>query len=1353
MSIIHEESSNYDDPRLTKVITDPNKLEVAGEPRLLPDRIGRYEVVQRLGTGGHCSVLLGHDPRLNRAVAIKTPRTDRKIDDAAWKELLHEARSVAQLRHESIISVIDVDRLEDGTPYVVMEFVDGTDLQTLWLKRSFDLHETLRLIRQIASGLQYVHDNGIIHRDLKPTNIIIDRFQNARIADFGLALEVNTSRDPQKKGSFGGTSRFMSPEQLSGESHRIDERTDVWGMGVILFWMCTGEYPFNGINFSDLNEQIRLQSHPSLHQNNLRIPVELDRICRRCLSDLINDRYPSAQAFIEDIDALQSKLAAEHKPIGASLDRLDTLTSSLISDGHQEEKPLPVHVIPKGLHAYDESDAGFFLELLPDPKDRLGVPEDIRFWLSRFSDSRHNISHGLIYGPSGCGKTSFVKAGLIPRLPAEIEVTYLECSPNQTESDLAQALSRQLNINGSSLTSLADLLREIREGDHLRRGKRLLIVLDQFEQYLSNLSALATSKLVIALRHCDGNRISCLLSVRDDFWTPTQEFLRLLEVKIQDGRNSQAFRLFEKKHAEKILLQFGQAFGTIPTAINGSESKPAEFAKLAIDALATNGKVNCAHLSILASVTSDRNWTIEELSRIGGWQGILVRFMNEQYSLETSPIAKHRLLPQIQAIVEELLPTPGSFIKSASKTRSQLFEACPNSTSNDNFENAICSLERECRFIKSISIGTDESTSDELRFQLCHDVLIEPLRTWVLQEKMQSWRGRSQIELSELSDTWNVRRSNQYFPSLPKLFRMKMATSRTANDKRQADFLSNAFRFQIARASVWVAAIAAICFSIGYMMIRSERARSENKALYARFLQCEPFEFNSYFEKLSEPSLNVSTLANEFSPTSKRGKIHNALAKHLLADSTQASAEELFNLMADAKLDDYVVAVGYLAPIAESSLVSPALEKLYENASTGLERVKYSAIALELGHSNLLLRIIGKSEIDPTDRTNFIHRFHEFSGLTSSEIAKKIVSEEEGEKVKSVLLTVLYLNQAGLSQVDLGIDEIGDSDALKDSGICVSKLTADERESVLAYVCSLYVNSKNGHQHSLAKFILQKENQELPTAPQLLDSDWHELKEGISLTKVAISTSNRESEVLYSEFMVSSSMITVGQFQQFLQDDQYSGRRLTKVARVEGQLWRAKAGEWKFSAQVSPTKDHPAVYVTPVIAAMYCNWLSEKHSLSKAYDVAENLRSFEAIPDSNGFRLPTATEVSLMRSGGWEFDLQLGSDIRDEWIMSYASFSECLPKRLLKRFEYETFPTGVNLPTKWGLLGIFGGVQEICVDSHKTGKPKTNYYGRSSGDRVTDLFHNAGLCKPLSFSRSTYLTGFRVAINKPPSSD
>jgi hypothetical protein len=175
-------------------------------------------------------------------------------------------------------------------------------------------------------------------------------------------------------------------------------------------------------------------------------------------------------------------------------------------------------VVPKGLRSFDAHDADFFLGLLPGPRDRDGLPESIRFWKTRIeeTDPDRTFAVGLLYGPSGCGKSSLVKAGLLPRLARRVLAVYVEATAEETEARLLRGLRRHCPGLPEGL-GLADTLAALRRGQGLAAGQKVLVVLDQFEQWLHAHRQQEEAELVDALRQCDGSRVQCLVLVRDDF--------------------------------------------------------------------------------------------------------------------------------------------------------------------------------------------------------------------------------------------------------------------------------------------------------------------------------------------------------------------------------------------------------------------------------------------------------------------------------------------------------------------------------------------------------------------------------------------------------------------------------------------------------------------------------------------------------------------------------------------------------------------------------------------------------------------------------------------------------------------
>jgi hypothetical protein len=275
------------------------------------------------------------------------------------------------------------------------------------------------------------------------------------------------------------------------------------------------------------------------------------------------------------------------------------------SDSERDPSGARAAVMPKGLRSFDTDDADFFLNLLPGPRDRQGVPESIRFWKARLeeTDPDRAIRVGLLYGPSGCGKTSLVKAGLVPHLGASILPVYLEATPEDTEPRLLRALRRSCAGLPDGL-GLAESLALLRRGGGASEGRKVVLLLDQFEQWLHTHREMSNTELVRALRQCDGVRLQCVLMVRDDFWMSVTRFLRELEVPLLEGQNSAAVDLFDPRHARKVLASFGRAFDALPAGAMTPEQE--RFLDRAVAELARGGKVVPVRLSLFAEMIKDK---------------------------------------------------------------------------------------------------------------------------------------------------------------------------------------------------------------------------------------------------------------------------------------------------------------------------------------------------------------------------------------------------------------------------------------------------------------------------------------------------------------------------------------------------------------------------------------------------------------------------------------------------------------------------------------------------------------------------------------------------------------------------
>src|SRR5512137_266590 len=210
--------------------------------RMIPEKIGIYQIKSELGRGGMATVYLAYDPRFEREVALKVLPREMLHDPQFRTRFEREAKTIALLEHPAIVPVYDFGE-EDGQPYFVMRYMTGGSLADRIKKGPIPLTEAARIFSKIAPALDEAHAKGIIHRDIKPGNILFDQYNEPYIADFGIA-KLSESSVSVTGSAIIGTPAYMSPEQAQGEE--IDGRSDIYGLGIILFEMLTGQQPYHG---------------------------------------------------------------------------------------------------------------------------------------------------------------------------------------------------------------------------------------------------------------------------------------------------------------------------------------------------------------------------------------------------------------------------------------------------------------------------------------------------------------------------------------------------------------------------------------------------------------------------------------------------------------------------------------------------------------------------------------------------------------------------------------------------------------------------------------------------------------------------------------------------------------------------------------------------------------------------------------------------------------------------------------------------------------------------------------------------------------------------------------------------
>jgi hypothetical protein len=543
-----------------------------------------------------------------------------------------------------------------------------------------------------------------------------------------------------------------------------------------------------------------------------------------------------------------------------------------------------VRIVPRGVQALDQHDADVYLQLLPDYEGEAKLPKSVAFWKDRIegTDPDRTFRIGVIYGLSGCGKSSLVKAGLFPKLRSHVLKVFTTANDQDTEERLLAAVRLRCPLLPQD-KGLGESLAALRRGEGLAQGEKILIVLDQFEQWLVTWQREAVSVLADALRSCDGYRVQAMLLVRDDHLSGAIDLLKGLggDFKFDTDRNARRVESFTREHARDVLIAYGRGCKKIQ---NDPSPEQGQFLEAALDGLQSDRSYLPVRLALFAQVFKGRDWTVAELNRVGRAEGVGVAFLEENFGAQDADPRCRRHLRAVQPVLKALMPESLSGIKGPVRSYSELLVASDYGARPSEFADLIGILDGELHLLTPVVTEGDDvdaPTQKENHYQLTHDYLVPSIRDWLARKQKETRRGMAELLLAERSALWNAKSENRHLPSLSEWLSIRLRTNGWTEPQRR--MMERAGVIHGVRSLCFTAALAALIFlgmDVRRRVIESNQATVASGLVY-QLLKAKLAQVPGIVERMGtyrrwvDPAL--TTLTEEASDDSSV-KLHASLA-------------------------------------------------------------------------------------------------------------------------------------------------------------------------------------------------------------------------------------------------------------------------------------------------------------------------------------------------------------------------------------------------------------------------------------------------------------------------------------------